>query len=316
MKLIILNIALLSGLCIAETKIIYGQDNRIDVSEVKNLQVRKLSQAIAGRVANFKINQTFNGSGKDIVNFSGIRTLKDPMTYNLCSDEKFANQPLLSDCTGFLVGDDLLVTAGHCITDYNTDVEDKVTSDCENYSWVFDFKKNGKKGVSLKNVSPDNVYKCKRVIKAAYLDLDLAANHEDYAVIQLDRKVVGRTPLKLRGKGNIRKNTKLYVIGHPSGLPMKFADGARVFEIFDTYFATNLDTFGGNSGSPVFNAVTNRVEGILVRGDTDYTASTKDGEFCLRVNTCDDNRENCQEEDPAILGEHVSIISKVLPFLK
>ena len=36
------------------------------------------------------------------------------------------------------------------------------------------------------------------------------------------------------------------------------------------FFNANLDTYGGNSGSAVFNASTGEVEGILVRGATDY----------------------------------------------
>ena len=35
----------------------------------------------------------------------------------------------------------------------------------------------------------------------------------------------------------------------------------------------HLDTYGGNSGSPVFNAATHEVEGILVRGETDFTSN-------------------------------------------
>ena len=98
-------------------------------------------------------------------------------------------------------------------------------------------------------------------------------------------------------------------MGHPSGLPLKYADGARVFETENDYFSTNLDTFGGNSGSPVFNADTLEVEGILVRGDTDYVMDFEsNGERCMKVNICDQERENCLEDDPNILGEHVNYI--------
>ena len=36
------------------------------------------------------------------------------------------------------------------------------------------------------------------------------------------------------------------------------------------HFVANLDAYGGNSGSPVFNSDTHEVEGVLVRGDTDF----------------------------------------------
>jgi V8-like Glu-specific endopeptidase len=104
-------------------------------------------------------------------------------------------------------------------------------------------------------------------------------------------------------------------MGHPSGLPMKYADGAKVFGNFDNYFSTNLDTFGGNSGSPVFNAKTNEVVGILVRGDIDYIEGEFEGRTCMRVNTCDANRENCQADAEEIDGEHVSYIDLISKFL-
>ena len=43
------------------------------------------------------------------------------------------------------------------------------------------------------------------------------------------------------------------------------------------YFSANLDTYGGNSGSAVFNANTGVVEGILVRGATDYVSDPSQG---------------------------------------
>src|SRR5262249_51918318 len=51
----------------------------------------------------------------------------------------------------------------------------------------------------------------------------------------------------------------------------KFAAGAAVRNNApDAFFVANLDTYGGNSGSPVFNSDTHVVEGILVRGENDF----------------------------------------------
>jgi V8-like Glu-specific endopeptidase len=93
----------------------------------------------------------------------------------------------------------------------------------------------------------------------------------DYAVVKLSRPVTGHTPLNVRRQGNLEVNTPLFVVGHPAGLPVKWADGARVRSLKSTYFIANLDTYGGNSGSAIFNANTREVEGILVRGEADYT---------------------------------------------
>jgi V8-like Glu-specific endopeptidase len=36
------------------------------------------------------------------------------------------------------------------------------------------------------------------------------------------------------------------------------------------YFTANLDTYAGNSGSPVFNKNTGKVEGIIIQGAEDF----------------------------------------------
>jgi len=77
--------------------------------------------------------------------------------------------------------------------------------------------------------------------------------------------------LTIRRDGKIAGNQPVHIIGHPVGLPAKYAAGAQVRDNSSAaYFVANLDSFGGNSGSPVFNAETHFVEGVLVRGDTDF----------------------------------------------
>jgi hypothetical protein len=62
------------------------------------------------------------------------------------------------------------------------------------------------------------------------------------------------------------------------------------------FFVTNLDTFGSNSGSPVVNMDSYQVEGILVRGTTDYVLS-EDGS-CVQVNRCPEGGDtNCAGEN-------------------
>ena len=57
---------------------------------------------------------------------------------------------------------------------------------------------------------------------------------------------------------------------------MKIADGAWVRKNTNpVFFQTNLDAFGGNSGSPVLNSETGEVEGILVRGEIDYSYDSR-----------------------------------------
>jgi len=184
------------------------------------------------------------------------------------------------------VAPDIIVTAGHCLLS---------TAGCISTRFVFGFAIE-QEGVVPQYVSESEVYSCTKVIHAKQ-------NDTDFSVVQLSRSVIGHTPLNIRRSGHISVGTPLFVIGHPAGLPTKIAGGASVRSNFrDGYFVANLDTYGGNSGSAVFNAEDGKVEGILVRGETDFT--NENG--CSMSNVCTNN--GCR-------GEDVTYITEVLPYL-
>ena len=72
-----------------------------------------------------------------------------------------------------------------------------------------------------------------------------------------------------------------------------------VFFKFKNYFITNTDTYGGNSGSPVFNEETGLVEGMLIQGANDFL-ETQDG--CMRSAIIKDSRKNRDEKVLRILS--------------
>jgi hypothetical protein len=246
-------------------KVIYGTDGRMDSELHSNATLRTLSKSVAGRLS--KSTATSSETGVILP----ADTLEDAM--NVCSSERFATQKAAVECTGFLVGTDLLMTAGHCM---------RSQSDCSENSWVFGYVD----GVSeIKNA---DVFNCKEIVSQELSDIN------DFALIRLDRVVAGRTPLKLRTSGAIGVSEKIAVIGHPSGLPLKIDDGGHVRDNApEGYFVAELDTYGGNSGSPVFNLATHEVEGILVRGERDYVW---DGaQSCAVSNVCASG--TCRGED-------------------
>lgn len=252
-------------------KVIYGDDNRLDVYETNNNMFVELAKSTAAQIANSSLSMTLNGE----VQVLG-RSLQ---SRNICAKEKFSAQLSAARCSGFLVGEKLLVTAGHCITN---------DSDCASYAWVFDFKMNSANQSSM-TVKSENVFHCSKIISRAQ-----DGTQNDYALIQLDRAVTDRHPLQFRKEGKIADNTKLVVIGHPSGLPTKIADGAEVRSNSNSvYFVANTDTYGGNSGSAVFDATTGVVEGILVRGEQDYVYDYSLG--CQVSKVCATNA--CRGED-------------------
>ncbi|MCO4795495.1 MAG: trypsin-like peptidase domain-containing protein, partial [Bacteriovoracaceae bacterium] len=248
-------------------KVIYGDDDRIDVPDSSSDLLKLLASSTAAMVEGSKL-------GSDLT--LPTETLGE--SFNLCPGEKFAEQINPAVCSGFLVRSDVLVTAGHCI---------QTQSDCNSYKWVFGFYK----GVS--KLSENQVYSCKNILKTV-VNSKSSGDGADFAVIQLDRKVEGRRPLKFRSSGQASDGDPIVVIGHPSGLPTKIAGGANIRSGESAYFTANLDTFGGNSGSAVFNATTGEVEGILVRGALDYVTDVVDGRSCKRVNKC--SNDGCDGE--------------------
>ena len=240
-------------------KVVYGNDDRQETGEHTNDLYNRLAKSVAAQIPIDSIGE----KGELLAPTLGEY-------FNLCSYERFREQLSAASCSGFLVDKDLLVTAGHCMTSLR---------DCNENFWVFDYLDE------TTNVSGGQVYACKEIVSQ-----QLDSNGLDYAVIRLNRVVEGRRPLKFRTQGEIENNASLVVIGHPSGLPQKIADGAIVRDNSDEiFFSANLDTFGGNSGSPVFNAQNGKVEGILVRGDTDYVLTDEGGNTCNTINYCPDN---------------------------
>jgi V8-like Glu-specific endopeptidase len=264
----------------AKNRVIYGDDDRLDLYEVQDNMYLELARSSAAMIPASSITSTLGG-----YKITG-KTLEER---GMCGEVKFAKQMTSAMCSGFLVGEDLLVSAGHCLR----------YAACDSSKWVFDY---GIDDVSTSmngtyETAKDNVYGCKEVISHKFESF----SKEDYVLIRLDRKVVGRAPLSFRQSGKIAEGTKLVVIGHPTGLPTKVADGAWVRENTKAaYFSANLDTFGGNSGSAVFDAETGIVEGILVRGENDYVYAP--GKNCKIPQVC---------TNTGCMGEEVSRITTV-----
>lgn len=257
-------------------KMIYGHDNRKMMTELDSdtdASAIKYSESILAQIPNWRIDS----SNKDSISID-TRDLKSGL--NFCAGEKFLDLPLVSACTAFLVGPNLIATAGHC-------VEDKF--DCKKQTWVIDYDSSadftGPHGAI--SFSKDKTYSCAELISQSETE------KLDFALIRLDRNVEGRTPLKLRRDGKTQSNESLIVLGHPLGMPKMLTDEIFVRDNSQKYsFKTNADTFSGNSGSPVIGLMSGLVEGLLVRGDTDFEMDIELG--CNKPTICGD--KECRGE--------------------
>ncbi|MBL7665353.1 MAG: trypsin-like peptidase domain-containing protein [Bacteriovoracaceae bacterium] len=300
MKLILLiSLFLFSFSVFSKPKVIYGADNRVDAMNSYDNAQRYLARSTVAMIPANAISRHNANSLYGVIKGVSLRDRLgiDPMTgqkvTQLCKDERFGMQPTAANCSGFMISDDMIATAGHCMQSMEM---------CRDNYWVFDYFAKGEFDTEV-IVPASSVYRCARVIKQAFDGETL----NDYAIIQLDRKVTDRPPLKLRASGSIMYQENVFVIGYPTGLPGKVADTAWVTNNYGgkgKYFATNLDTFGGNSGSAVFNARTYEVEGILVRGDTDYFFDQS--AQCIRPYQC-----NLFPNDKCNMGEHVTRITEI-----
>ncbi len=306
MKLLIIAATLLvTTAALAQNKVLYGNDNRKDVYEVSNALHLKLAKSTAAMI---NLRKLAKGAATNVYDLIGAPTLE--RAQNLCTSESFSEQLSAANCSGFLVGPDLLVTAGHCYKSMGTP-----EGACKSYAWVFDYALTSFDANPAKNIQLNNVYLCKSVVHAQLDD------QHDFAIVRLDRKVVGREPLKFRTTGKIDSKASLLVIGHPSGIPTKISDGAKItLNTVPTTFSTTLDTFAGNSGSAVFNAVSGQVEGILIQGKTDYLPSIPGNPgSCQIVNKCDENGKSCTagvEVGPVSQGEVVYRIQQIAARIK
>ena len=286
MKTVSFFLIVLSLQAFSMDKAVYGFDDRKEVYEAPAF-LSELARSTAAMMTKDKIKKSPSG------NFKIYHNPSVGSSFNLCKDARFYSQPTTSDCSGFLLGPDLIATAGHCI---------RSKSDCTSGYWVFDYDV-ARDGTVKNEVSSDNVYLCKEII-VTKLDSKTKA---DFALIRLERSVVNRKPLSFRTQGDVDLKEELVAIGHPSGMPTKIADHGSVRPNGDSplFFQANLDTFVGNSGSVVLDAQTGVVEGILVRGEKDYEWDTERG--CNMPNICSEGQ--CR-------GEDVSRISNLLPYLK
>ena len=285
-------VLILPVLSFASGKSIYGEDDRKDF-----FQMSGDMQAVANSVVSMwrSASVTAEGSGFK------LQTMNFGDRLNLCPDEKFREQPIGAFCSGSLVGEDLVLTAGHCV---------KSEAQCLDTKFVFGYgvTRAGSEAVTTQPAA--NVYGCAKVVTrflAGEPGSAFPAGQRlgaDYAVVQLDRKVTGRRPLAVNRSSSLKRGDGIFVIGHPVGLPVKLAGNAKVRDFSKVgYFTADLDTFGGNSGSAVFNAKTKKIEGILVRGDEDFLDSPAG---CTTMATY---------EQTGGRGEDVTKISEVVSFI-
>jgi HEAT repeat protein/V8-like Glu-specific endopeptidase len=213
--------------------------------------------------------------------------------------------------TAFLVEKRLALTAAHCICVKDSDILDQKA--IEKARVLFGFHEIKEKPSDY-FFAKNQVYQIKKVVAHQFTRIR-DRNHSytecsDWALLELDEEVPF-TPLRMNMTEKVADKIELYMLGHPSGLPLKFTGGGFVQgNSHKDFFECNLDAFGGNSGSFVAAVSTKLGSGILCSGDRDFEITDnykKMGQ--KRIQACritesqimqrriGDRLENCQRID-------------------
>jgi hypothetical protein len=243
----------------AQMRAVYGTDDRSDLDEIERLLAGtqdagkrdywKAALDVARGVGAWIPGESVQPDGT----FLGVVSLGEGMA--LCPGQKFASQPRAALGTAFLVAPDLVVTAKHVL---------KQAGDWQGLALVFDFEL--RQGANPTKVGP--IYRPTEVVASGG-----DGKTFDWAVVRLDRAVAGGRVLELAegspGSGP-RPDDELCLWGHSAGTPKKFMRGrATANDARANSFRAELDAFGGDSGSPVFDR-SFRVVGLLFGGHTDW----------------------------------------------
>lgn len=239
--------------------IVYADDDRRDLYEVDSALKALAVGASVALVHSSRLSLDERGR----VGFAA-RSLQEDR--ELCPDERFGTQPVLPFCSGVLIDDDLVLTAGHCFRSEARSAEEV----CRATSFVFGFDYRAPDG--LNPIGARDVHGCKKLVAPSSAGSN--KEHPDYALVQLDRAAEGGTPAPLAARENRPVlEASLHLIGNGAGLPTKVDSGGKVTDASgETYLVADTDSFEGGSGSGVFDASFLLVA-IQVRGLPDWQRS-------------------------------------------
>ncbi len=245
---------------------IYGRNDIKPVTSLSDKKILELSKSIAVRIPKNKkrIFSRFKKISMDIseIPYYEKRRFSRPgekSKEKLCKSVPYYGQKRIEGaCAAFLVGEDKLLTTLHCLEGEGTTEEQTLLMGCRNFSWMFGYRSSKRK--------KENIFHCERVLahKGSFHSTDYF--EDDYVLIQLNKKT-NRPVLKISKKENVKE---VFMVGFPMGLPMRVSTKGEVLDFLGQFYFSNLDAFEGSSGSPVFDAKTYELIGIMNSGKEDY----------------------------------------------
>lgn len=261
---------------------IFGNDSRVEVTDISDQARANLAGAACGLFESARIIP--DASGYKVVPASTLRSQQLAVFagtpgVTIDSSIRFLNQPVAAFGSAALISPHYILTAAHNFFDQ----DGKVKRDPQNVWIAF-----GWTAACGNELLPGHVFKGRRVIRYSYSGSG-ASNRTDWAVVELGEANDPSQPASAPSlptmplcNADTPVQTQLWMVGHPSGLPLKYVDNAKVLATSDLSCSSNLDGFAANSGSPVLDEQ-NRLVGVFMSGPAgDYVLSgntIKLGEF-------------------------------------
>lgn len=276
---------------ITKTRYRDGVDARLEIYQVSDDgKIVEQARSVACIVDKHFLKPA--GENRSGLKCEKVDTLRDYISNSfgipLGDDEAFGDQFAPGLGTAFLIDEQYLLTAAHCVCKKNSDELDLRL--IRKARMIFDFQMKSENECNL-------TFETRRIEKVvAHRYRRINGKWEDWALLKMDQKVQGRTPLEL-DYSKVKDGQHLYMLGNPTGLPQKYISEASVQKAEKSkYFSANLDAYAGNSGSPVFDEKTGKVVGILCEGNRDYVRSA-DGTYVQGyvVKPKQDGYEKCQK---------------------
>ncbi|MBN8231327.1 trypsin-like peptidase domain-containing protein [Corallococcus macrosporus] len=169
--------------------------------------------------------------------------------YNLCPTERFLNDPTVGSCSGVLVDDDLILTAGHCFT-----------GSIVGSKWSFGYYRPS--ATTVATVTSEDIFTVSEVVL-----MGGSTDPNDYAFVRLDRSATPRfTPARVAfGTYPLSFGAPVATIGSSSGMPLKIDSGGTVRSTgtSGSFYEVSLDIFRGNSGGAVYARDGNTVVAVV-----------------------------------------------------